>query len=58
MLKHRKAATTKITTIAMPNKMDNSSPLLDRSTDPQPGIIYIMCTVIITRPHMERVQLC
>jgi hypothetical protein len=42
----------------VPDKMDNLSPLLDRSTDPQPGIVFIMCTINITRAQMERVQLC
>ena len=36
--------------------MNYSSTTLDRSTDPQPGIIFIMCTINIAPPQTERVQ--
>jgi hypothetical protein len=36
--------------------MNYSSPTLVRSTDPQPGIIFIMRTINIARPQTERVQ--
>ena len=40
----------------MPYKMNYLSTTIDRSTDPQPGIIFIMCTINIARPQTERVQ--